>query len=268
MSDSTDSPSLSDTASPETDANSTATIDSIESAETAGEETTLEANSSSSSRSDINTKFLADIAEAEDVLAAALEEDEYVTLLADEGIDQELLTRLETATESSRELGHQVVASKAAKKRATRKENEAKDKLFAVLRKFQNRAKRKFRGNKERLAAYRIGKASFGANRVEFEQDAKVVIDLAEEDALPGATPEKIAEARQSLADWKKADDVQDVAVRKQSELVQEFEDAVSPINGDRRDIQLAADAIWPFSEKTHVPVRRNFGLPLSRPMQ
>ena len=267
MSNSPDSPSLSDTASPETSADLTATIDSIHSAETAGEEATLEANSSTSSRSDVNTKFLADIAEAEDVLAAALEEEEYVTLLADEGIDQELLTRLGTATESSRELGHQVVASKAAKKRATRKENEAKDKLFAVLRKFQNRAKRKFRGNKERLAAYRIGKASFGANRVEFEQDAKVVIDLAEEDTLPGATPEKIAEARQNLADWKKADDVQDVAVRKQSELVQKFEDAVGAINGDRRDVQLAADAIWPFSEKTHVPVRRNFGLPLSRPM-
>ena len=139
--------------------------------------------------------------------------------------------------------------------------------LIEKLRKFQNRAKRKFRGNKEKLAAYRIGKASFGANRVELEQDAKVVIDLAEEDALPGTTPEKIAEARESLADWKQADDAQEVAIRKQSELVREFEVAVNAINGDRRDIQLAADAIWPFTEKAHVPVRRNFGLPLSRPM-
>ncbi len=248
----------------------------IDSTLTTAEETALDASSLESGadsnrsptrkNSDLNKRHLADISLGEDVAAAGLDEDRLV-MLASQEIEESTLTGIVTLAEEARSIGQKVVAAKEDKKRKTQLEQEARETLLRGLRAIQTGVKRKFPKDKIKWAAYRIGKASFGSNRVELEQDAKVILDSAEGDEVKGITPEKITEIRALLKAWVKADEEQDAAEAKVTDLLKEFEENVDEINVARRDVQRAADTVWSYKEGKNAGTRRALKLPANRPL-
>jgi len=217
------------------------------------------------SPADVDKRSLADIKLGEDVYEAAVLPGR-AELLAAEGITERELAQLATLCRRARDTGNRVVEVKKAKKEATAAEAAAQKELLAGLRDLQKRAQRKFPKDQTKLAAYRVGKENFGRNRTELEQDAEVLLQLATDDALPGLTPEKLQAGRTCLADWKKADEQQDQAIAKQTQVLGDFASLLAKVNAARRDIQLAADTIWPYTLAENRPLRRAFALSPTRP--
>ncbi len=242
------------------------TTPDVSTSENGNDSTNGNGSSPTRKNSDLNKKHLADISLGEDVAAAGLDEDRLV-MLASQEIEESTLTGIITMAEDTRTVGQKVVAAKEDKKRKTKTEQEAKEKLMTGLRGIQTGVKRKFPKDKIKWAAYRIGKSSFGNNRIELEQDAKVILDLAAEDELKGITTEKLTEIRALLKAWVKADEEQDAAEAKVTDLLKEFEENVGEINAARRDVQYAADTAWPYKEEKNAGTRRALKLPANRPL-
>lgn len=217
-------------------------------------------------RGDLDAKILADLKLAEDVAAAAQDAD-HAAKLADEGMPAAAAANLVALVATARGLAGNVVTAKQAKLGTTQKEQAALDNLLALLRDFQQRAKRVFLSGDPKRAAYGINKVNFGRDRQSLEQDADNIIRLAAADALPGLKPEKITAANTALAAWKKADQDQHKAEEKQGGLLAQLEAKLAETNTKRREIQLAADTAWPHTDAANAPVRRAFKLPVNQPI-
>ncbi len=215
---------------------------------------------------DIDKEAVTNIKLAEDVCEAASDEDNVAPLQAEE-VTPKVVAGLLSRCDAARKLATKVVETKKAKETTTRDEEKSFEALMPLVRDAQGRAKRKFEGNKEKLAAYRIGKNNLGHNREEFEQDADTIVTLAGQDALPGMTPEKLVSLAAALKTWKDADAAQKRAEKIQTAAIDALETAVAEINTIRRDIQRAADLIWPYTVKANAATRRTFGLPPDKPM-
>jgi hypothetical protein len=216
---------------------------------------------------DLNKKLLADIKLGEDVAEIA-EQEPYATALVAEEISAEKVAALKSDCAAARTFAGQTVAARRSKEVTTESEGASLTALLESLRDIQKRAKRKFGRDTVKLKAYRVGKKNFGNNRTELEQDAPVIIDLAVADGLPGLTAEKIAAARQQLAAWKGTDEVQTSAEQARGEQLRQLQAKVADINQARREIQFAADALWPHTKADNAPLRKSFKLPAKRPMQ
>ncbi len=228
--------------------------------------TAAEENSATRRQGDLDKKTLKAISLAESVAAAGLVDDRLV-MLAPYDVEEATLTGIQTLSENTRAMGSEIIAAKEEKKRTTQKEKDAVEALIAALRGVQKAVKRKFPDDRLKWKAYRIGKSNFGTSRVELEQDATTILDFAAADELAGITPEKITEMRELLATWMAAEEKQTEAATAVTDLLKAYEKNVSQINASRRNVQLAADTVWPYTEDDNAGTRRSFKIPVARPV-
>jgi hypothetical protein len=160
------------------------------------------------------------------------------------------------------------------RKAATLNADDAERGLVTVLQAIQSAAKQKHRMLAEDddpttnfpTDGYMIG-LRLNPNRAAFLQNAATLRGKATTDALPGyKTPESLAAIQTAIDAYKEA-------TATQAERDQEAADdriardkLIKKINSRRMAIQHAADALWPYTDDDHHPVRKLFKLPLDRP--
>lgn len=227
---------------------------------------TLEVDGTTRSYSDLNQKLLDEVETANYILNVSREPDN-LTALETEEITVSELDAWETELQTCPSLTADIMLKREARKEATRQERAAHSALMGSLRDIQNRARRKFGNDQAKLSAYRIGKASFGRNTKVFEQDANLILELADQDNLPGMTPQKIAAAQTLYDDWMAREADQDKSLREQTAATRAFEQQVEEVVSVRRKIQLAADALWPYTKPDSDLHRKAFKIPANRPV-
>jgi len=215
-------------------------------------------------RSIINKKLAAELTLALE-LANTAEKVTYATALAAEGIDTALLLKLRTTIKAANKLVASAGGKTAEKGTTTDSEETAKAKLLQLLGVIQTRAKRKYKkaGDPQR-AKYYIGQ-NIGKSRTLLESSSQAIIEQLASDTLPAMKPEDVPaleaarEAYTSVQTTQSGD--QSDATTARSQLEAKVKEAAEL----RREIQYAADAIWPAEQKVNAGVRIEFKIPPDR---
>ena len=228
-------------------------------------------------RGEINQSWLDEFTNAEAILAAAKAADR-ATKLADGGIDTGKITALTQAIIDARKLAGKAVQGTSGKRIITGTEEELKTELLKQIQYIQTRARQKYDASAPgRLKDYAIGR-QLGNSRSLLEQAAadillkltgdSAAIPPAPADVLPGVTTEKIAALQTALEDYKGVQGDQTGAQSDATKWRSLVEAAVADIVAKRREIQFAAEAEWPHSEKANAGIRVEFKLPPDRVMK
>ncbi len=217
-------------------------------------------------RSPINQHLVIKLDLTEGLVATAQNGD-YAAQLADEEIDATFLTTLAGKIEQADKLLGSVTGDTADKKESTLDGGKARKALLAQIEKIQKRAKRKYKPNDPARDKYFIGQRIDGNGPV-LESAAKAMEQVLTTDTLPGhkaADTQALTEARKAYAASKPAQTGEQS--KASSDRIQ-LEALVKDIADGRRQLQLAADTIWPASDKANAAIRREFGLPPNRSLK
>ena len=199
----------------------------------------------------------------------------YLVELDDQDISAAYLTDFAATIGESRARASQSGQGAADSQDATETLGESSVTLHIALQKIQSSAKQKHKMLAEdgdpatdfATGGYLIA-TRLNASRGVLIQSAETLITRIKADSLPGfKTPEKIA-AVQDLLDAFRGDKSAQQDVSKDKELARLGRDELLHVLNTRRSsIQHAADAIWPWNDEAHRPIRKTFALPLTRPM-
>jgi len=211
-------------------------------------------------RGDIAQDVITDVALAKKVNSAAKVPDRLTALAARQitATDTGALDGLITNVEDTRM--PDVVTKKHNARLATVAEGKAKTALDQALDVILNGVKRSYPGDKAQAAAYTIG--HLPGERKEFEADVKSLVARAQAATLKGVTPADCQAVLTALTNWIAADDAQQAANDLYSTANNGLRQATNQINTSRRDIQYAADLVWPWDKPDSAPHRLAFGLP------
>ena len=220
-----------------------------------------------------NQAQLDDIQIAEEILPPARDDDRKAAL-AGKDITDAYVTGLADAIKEARQKITETGQGADDRKAATLNADDAERNLITALQAIQAAAKQKNRMLEEdedpathfSTDGYFIGQR-LNPNRAGLLQSAATLLTRARTDELPGyKTPESITALETTISDYQEA-------TATQAERDQEAADdriardkLIKKINSRRMAIQHAADALWPYTDSDHAPVRRLFKLPLDRP--
>jgi hypothetical protein len=215
---------------------------------------------------------LEDLALAESVLTAGRAN---AAALLEQDITDIYLDGFQSVVTESRGRASESGQAKEDAKAATGLTGKAAADLTTALQQIQSSAKQKHKmldedGDPETNFAtdgYLIG-TRLNANRPALLQNAETLIVRIKADSLPGfKTPAKITAVETLLAAYRgKTGEQQETT--KDKELARlDRDELLHVLNTRRSSIQHAADALWPWSDEAHRPIRKTFGLPLTRPM-
>ena len=157
-----------------------------------------------------------------------------------------------------------VVTKKHNAALATATEAGAKSVLMQALKVIIKGVERTYSGNKAQQAAYLIGKIH--DDREGLTADIKSIVARAQADTLRGVTAADCQALADALGPWQTADDAQRTANDLASTAIKNLRDAAAQIAIGRRDIQMAADLLWPCDKPDSGPDRLAFALPEKRP--
>jgi hypothetical protein len=229
----------------------------------------------------INKKQQKSLAVAEQVSTAAAK-DEYVsTLETGHEIASDFIAQIAADCATARGGLGQVVEKAVAKNIATGGKSGTKKTLIRAIRQIQAAAKQKYTGSQPvMLKDYYVG-GKIDANQNTLEQVGTAILDKISPpedstaaakasapaaDVLPGVTAGKIAALSGALDSYLTAWSAQTTAQSDKSKGHLAVAALVKSIDSRRRIVQYAADGEWPFDDATNAPIRREFGLPASRP--
>ena len=216
-------------------------------------------------RSPLNKAQIAALQKAEQVGLAA-QKTGYATPLATRAITAEIVTAFMAAIAAARTQAAQSVQSTNAKAGATQAEGLAEMDLVHALQEVQAAARQKhFASSPNTLGDYYIGQ-KLNETRALLQQYYEGILDQLATDTLPGITPAKITALSDLWAAIAEADEAQADAQGDATTGRGTLEDQVKAITTTRMTIQFAADAEWPYHQKTSVTPRRDFQLPAGTP--
>ncbi|MEO5917911.1 MAG: hypothetical protein ABIS50_27000 [Luteolibacter sp.] len=219
-----------------------------------------------------NKAQLEDLDLAETVLAAARANaadliDWDITSAYADGFDGVITETRKRAIES----GQNAEDSKTA----TGLTGEAASHLHTALQSIQSAAKQKHKMLAEDgdpatnfpTDGYLIGSRLNGSRAI-LLQSAETLIARATDDNLPGfKTPEKIDAVSTLLTAYRGKSSDQQETTRDKEIARLDRDDLIHVLNTRRSAIQHAADSRWPWSNEANRPIRKTFGLPLTRPL-
>jgi len=201
-------------------------------------------------------------------LATTAEKPEYATPLADEGIDAAFLTTLRATIAEADALVGGATGKSAGKKAVTRQEEALKDALLAELAKIQTRAKRKYQraGNPSR-GKYFIGER-IGSNRALLERATRAILETLKTDELPGLKPADVTALTAALDAYVGIQSEQSGGQSGATTDRALLEARVKAVADQRRELQYAADLLWPAGKKANAGIRTEFGLPSNKALK
>jgi hypothetical protein len=210
----------------------------------------------------------ADELELSQQLCAVAAKPEYSGQLADEDITPAFVNALgDKIVNANAKLGG-ATGGKTKKKVTTKREEALKKTLLAKIAAIQKRAKRKYPAEADPARAdYFIG-VDLGDNRPLLEASTRALILTLDNSNLPGQKPTHAAELQTALDDYVQVQTDQTSDQADASGELGGLEAFIKGIAADRRQIQYAADTIWPASDPANAPIRREFKIPANRAMK
>ncbi len=216
--------------------------------------------------SPIDKKITAELDLAEQLVAAAQKTD-YAAPLAAEEIDTAFLANVTTQIQAADTLIGDASGDNAGKQTATQAEAQAQKVLLGHISKVQKRAKRKYAPGDPGRNKYFIG-ANIDASRPMLEASTSTIIQNVGTDTLPGHKPADTTALSDALTAYKAAKTTQvggaSDAIAAHALLLAK----VKEIAGLRRQIQYAADTVWPPGDPANVGARKEFGLPPNKALK
>jgi len=222
----------------------------------------------------VNIRQQNSLALAEKVSTAAAK-DEYSTVLDTEHeITPAFIAQLAADCATARGGLGQVVENAVTKNVATGGKTGTQQTLMRAIRKIQAAAKQKYAATQPvMLKDYYIGQ-KIDANQDTLEQVGTAIRDkisppegsTTAADVLPGVTAGKIAALSGAVDAYTTAWSAQTSAQSDKSKGHIAVASLVKSIDDRRRIVQFAVDGEWPFDNAANAPIRREFGLPASRP--
>jgi hypothetical protein len=201
--------------------------------------------------------------------------DEYASVLETEHeIAPDFIAQLAADCATARGSLGQVVENAVAKNVATGGKTGTKQTLMRAIRQIQAAAKQKYAGNQPlMLKDYYIGQ-KIDANQDLLGQIGTAILDkisppegsTATADVLPGVKAGKISALTSAVAAYTSAWNAQASAQSDKTKGHLAVAALVKSIDDRRRIVQFAADGEWPFDDAANAPIRREFGIPTSRP--
>ncbi len=204
-------------------------------------------------------------------VAHAAQRPECVAPLAAEAISAAFVAQLLTDTQATQGKFAHVVTLHGNKQGASATEKSHHTALLKQLAALNSAALRKFKSapaHKGDRDAYGIGQKLATLSRPTLELIVTGILQRIATDNLPGVTPAKITALQSVFTAWKTADQEQTTHTTDASQLLVEAKAELEDLKVRRREIQLAADTIWPFSDPNKNPIRTAFGLPKTRPFR
>jgi hypothetical protein len=203
-----------------------------------------------------------------DHICATAQRTVYATALAGEDIDNAAIRKLSDAITAADDLVFKATGGKAGKKILTKTGQDLEDALVAKIQAIQKRAKRKYTSatdpNREK---YFIG-AGIESNHGLLVTAADAIIKTLGTDTLPGVKPATIADLQKALDDFKAGLGTQSGGKGDTGAAFQALKAKIKEIATLRRDIQYAADTVWPYGDPANAPIRAEFRLPADRSLK
>jgi len=217
-------------------------------------------------RGPFNQAQLRSLAKAESVGIAG-QKTAHVGPLGAREISADYITTLLDDVTLARIKAHAAVNHTLDAKSATADETTAAYKLIGGLQEVQKAAKQKYgRKNRVALAAYLVGKKLNGS-RPNLLQTSQSIVEKIGDDTLPGFTAAKIRGLTTLRTKWIEANGKQ-VDSRSASLTTRaELKTLLKSIDERRAAIQTAADAEWPHTDQENAGSRKDFALPVNRPL-
>ena len=215
-------------------------------------------------RSAINQEWIKELNDSAQIAAAA-QKPARAQVLAEGDIDAAKVTAFAQAVSDAQQLAGAATEKTTSKVGITNSETDLMKILIALIQEVQKRAKQKHQArNPAVLADYGIG-AKWQNSRPILDQTATNILGKLAADTLPGINAAKVAALQKALDDYRQ---VQTDQTGGQSDATTDrgnLEQAIKDIVARRREIQFAADAAWPHTDKTNAGIRTEFKLPPKR---
>lgn len=211
-------------------------------------------------RSAVNQAWVAELTQAGELVTVA-SKTEYATQMADEEIDAAWITALNAKITAAQALLNTATGGTADKATATRDEEKLKEDLLSALRQVQQRAKRKYKPNNPQRQKYFIN-ANIADNRATLEEAVDSVLLTLAADTLPGLKPAHKTALEAALAAYKAIQTVQTSAQGDATGARGQLEAKITEIADLRREIQYAADVLWPADNPANAGIRGEFQIP------
>jgi hypothetical protein len=196
---------------------------------------------------------------------------EHAPKLAPFGIDAAFVASFTQDLSDCRDGIATLADRRAGRSAATGAEGTEKGNLLDGLREAQTLAKLRLTlhpaetGLKSR---YFLGKTLQNMSRADLESAAEQIVAHLKTDNLTGMDAVKLSALESSLSAWRSADRTQaserSGAITTRAALMERF----AEVERQRRAIQLAADAAFPYTDKSNAGVRSEFDLPKNGPVK
>jgi hypothetical protein len=218
------------------------------------------AKSTARSRAPISQALIDDLDLAERLSATAAKPDNLAKL-ADEDIDAAFLQNVTTQIAKADAIIATISATTADKKSATQTEEDSKAALLGHLKQVQSRAKRTYpKTSDPQREKYFIGQR-IDSNRALLERSTRAILATLATDRLKAHKPAHTAALSSALDDYVKSQAAQSGGQPDATTAHANLATQVKVVADLRREIQYAADNLWPAADKKNAAQRRAFGL-------
>lgn len=212
-------------------------------------------------RGPINQRWLDELSESAE-LTATTAKAKFAAKMADEGIDAAFLTGMNTALADAQKWVAAATGSTSSKGTVTDDEEALKKALLKAIGVIQNRAKRKYtKVGDPGLDKFFVNKG-IEAKRSLLEAAAAAIIETLKTETLPKLKTTEVDTLKAALAAYLGIQGDQTGAQGSATTSRSDLGATVAEVAGLRRQLQLAADLLWPADEPENAGTRGEFKLP------
>ena len=225
------------------------------------------ANAPRLKQAEIARTLLHDLQEGKAVVEAA-RNTVYAPALAEFEITPQQIAALAAQVEQGLQLSADVVAGRRGEKAATATDDAEKTSLVATIERVQTGAHLKWDATadpdlkRRNLERYFIGSHLENLADARLENVAQTILTNLQSESLPSVKAPQIAALTDALNEWLSADEGADPNPTAQGNYANLLALAKTIKNG-RRQLQIAADAAFPYRLPSSVDARKAFHLPL-----
>ena len=216
----------------------------------------------------VNALWVAGLDQAEQLAQVAKRESVAAALLVEElpaGFADALLAKV-GACRTQLALS---LSATADKQSATASEKELRLALIGLLQGVQTAAKRKWARSateQSQLKAYYVGTTLKSLSFAGLAEAADAILRQARLDTLPGVTAEKLTALESAIVAWKAKNAAQSEEQNTATQAHSEAERLFGELTNERIQLQLTADAAFPYTDKANGAIRTEFNLPKTGP--
>ena len=212
-------------------------------------------------RGPINQRWLDELSDSAE-LAATAAKAKYATQMTDEGIDAAFLTGMNNAIADAQKRVADATGSTSGRQTITGDEEALKKALLKAIGVIQNRAKRKYtRPGDPGLAKFFVNQG-IETKRALLEAASAAIIETLKTETLPNIKAEEVDALKAARTAYLDIQAEQTGAQGSATSARNDLDTKVAEVAALRRQLQLAADLLWPADTAENAGTRGEFKLP------